>query len=202
MSLIELSLVLVVMGFLVGAGLLAWSSFIETRRMAKTASTFYEIKDCLMRRAVFSQKYPDYSQDLDCAAVPDPDTMDVDACLCERDARRLGQKALFSSKESPEAASSSGRFIVEDDARGQDSTAPTGFPGHGHQGGDPGGRGLRPGQPGQGRVGRRPELPVPGDRVGPIGQLGDFSPHPDFSNTRDDVVVIVTSGELLGIIDE
>ncbi len=57
-SLLEATLVLVVVGILLGIGLLSWSSFADSRRYSKTNSQLMQMKDCLVRCIVFTEHYP------------------------------------------------------------------------------------------------------------------------------------------------
>ena len=81
-SLVELAIVLVVVGVLLAAGVTAWRSVVETRKITKSASVLYQVRDCLIRRMAFSERYPTYTPNLafDCSNA-DP-MLDVDNCTC------------------------------------------------------------------------------------------------------------------------
>ncbi len=57
-SLLEIAIVLIVVGILLGIGLLSWSSFVDSRRYSKTNSQLMQMKDCLVRCIVFTEHYP------------------------------------------------------------------------------------------------------------------------------------------------
>lgn len=80
-TLVELALVIVLIGILLGAGYISWSSLAEARRIAKTRSVLNQAKDCLIQRITLDHRYPTYTSSPDCSAA-DP-TEDVDSCLCD-----------------------------------------------------------------------------------------------------------------------
>lgn len=54
----ELAIILVIIGILLGAGLLAWTSLAESRRVSKTRSQLESMKQCLVRAVLFTEHYP------------------------------------------------------------------------------------------------------------------------------------------------
>lgn len=90
-TLIEMSIIIVIIGIILGAGTLGWNAVIEGRKLAKARSTLYEVRDCLVRRMFYNNTYPSYTGDgtpaavgdnLDCDTRIDSPALDVDACLC------------------------------------------------------------------------------------------------------------------------
>lgn len=93
-TLIEMGIVLVIIGLLITAGAVGWSSVLEGRRIAKTASALYEAKECLLKRMFYSNRYPTYTGN-ETATLTDntlcsdttrfhPTIPDLDSCLCDK----------------------------------------------------------------------------------------------------------------------
>ncbi|MBG0775656.1 MAG: prepilin-type N-terminal cleavage/methylation domain-containing protein [Desulfovibrionaceae bacterium] len=80
-TLLELAIVMVIMGVLIAVGVGSWLSMTEGRRIAKTVSDLAKVKECLVKRAYYSGRYPSYSANLDCSGSYSHDA-DVDECLC------------------------------------------------------------------------------------------------------------------------
>lgn len=94
-TLIELSVVIVIIGIILGAGTLGWNAVTQGRRLAEAKTNLLEVRDCLLRRMYYNNTYPSYTGDttpgsaadnLDCVVGVggrfDAPAMDVDACLC------------------------------------------------------------------------------------------------------------------------
>lgn len=81
-TLLEIAIWMVVAGILLGAGVMAWSSFRDSRRLALTASQLYQIKDCLTRRVLHSERYPSWNSSA-AYAFCRYSFLDVDACMCQ-----------------------------------------------------------------------------------------------------------------------
>jgi prepilin-type N-terminal cleavage/methylation domain-containing protein len=130
-TLIELAIVLVVGGLLIGLGISSWVGFRDSRRLALAASLEYQMKDCLTRRVLHSERYPTWS-----GAVACDTTLDVDACMCSNGSPILdpwGKPFLFLSgwDTTPTArglgdvsSATSSQFVISDTARDQTRTAP------------------------------------------------------------------------------
>ena len=130
-TLIELGIVLVVAGLLIGLGISSWVGFRDSRRLALAASLEYQMKDCLTRRVLHSERYPTWKG----AAACDT-TLDVDACMCSNGSPILdpwGKPFLFLSgwdTTSPArglgdiSAGLTSQFVISDTARDQTRTAP------------------------------------------------------------------------------
>lgn len=68
-TLIELSVVIVIIGIILGAGTLGWNAVTQGRRLAEAKTNLLEVRDCLLRRMYYNNTYPSY-------------TGDLDSCLC------------------------------------------------------------------------------------------------------------------------
>ncbi len=79
-TLIELAIVLVIVGLILGVGIISWISLMKARKYAYSRSILYQTKNCLLKRITYSNRYPTYTPNLDCTH-PDP-IKDVDSCLC------------------------------------------------------------------------------------------------------------------------
>jgi prepilin-type N-terminal cleavage/methylation domain-containing protein len=82
-TLIELSVVLVIIGLIMFAGIAAWSTIVEGQRITSTRATMENIKRCLITRVMYSEAFPTWQMtNMDCAAPRSQ--FDVDHCLCGR----------------------------------------------------------------------------------------------------------------------
>mgnify|MGYP006275019855 CR=1 FL=1 len=80
---IELSIVIVIIGIILGLGLSSWMMLIEAREISKTQSVLRQTKNCLLRRMTHSLQYPTYTDNLTTNCTSKNDSKDVDACLCK-----------------------------------------------------------------------------------------------------------------------
>ncbi|MCK9241515.1 prepilin-type N-terminal cleavage/methylation domain-containing protein [Desulfocurvus sp.] len=83
-TLIELSVVIVIIGIILAAGTVGWNAVTQGRRLAEAKTNLAEVRDCLVRRMYHNNTYPSYTAGLDCqvgGSFSAP-AMDVDACLC------------------------------------------------------------------------------------------------------------------------
>ncbi|BBD08717.1 uncharacterized protein DFE_1991 [Desulfovibrio ferrophilus] len=135
---IELSIVLVIVGLIISAGAVGWTSVLEGRRIAKTASALYQAKECLIKRMFYSNRYPTYTGNTTTGTAADNtlcddntrhDLMafDVDNCFCSlRDA--WGQPLYFLEgvyESSPGVYTPmSDSYIVRNEAQGQTPVYP------------------------------------------------------------------------------
>lgn len=86
-TLIELSVVIVIIGIILAAGTVGWNAVTQGRRLAVAKTNLTEVRDCLVRRMFHNNSYPTYTANLDCEEGGNFDDdgtlgMDVDACLC------------------------------------------------------------------------------------------------------------------------
>ncbi len=134
-TMMELSIVIVIIGLLMAGGVAGFSAVMEGRRVAKTASILYQAKQCLLKRMFYSNQYPSYfdggtaadnTDDLDCAAGNLDVANDVDDCLCNLlDA--WGQPLLYLEGAWDDAGSDTrltGEFITDNPAQAQNATYP------------------------------------------------------------------------------
>lgn len=85
-TLIELSIVIVVMGIILSIGVASWMSLMHGYEVSQTRATLKAIKSCLSKRMIYTENYPNYSQDLkatDCTNDNYHKTNAVDYCLCQ-----------------------------------------------------------------------------------------------------------------------
>ncbi len=202
-SLVELAIVLIVAGILVGTGYTAWISLKSSREIAKTASILQQVKDCLVRRAVFDERYPSFNSTTAlCADM----TLDVDACLCQPGLGTDTWKRPVYYLAGVDAIGGLGNAarqnsIITDQARNQTRTAPaaasnaTDHLGAPHP--DVAFILLSYGPDG------KADSTTYGNRF-PVGRQANFLDsvnRPDFqTGHRDDIYLIVTSRELMDAI--
>lgn len=109
-SLIEMALVLVVVGIILGIGTSAWLSINDARRITVTSNRMQAAKNCLITRVVNSHRYPKYT-----SGYSDPNANEVDRCLGERiDA--WGQPIRFLEGFQDGGGTLAGACLVADDA--------------------------------------------------------------------------------------
>lgn len=136
-TLIELSVVLVIIGIIMFAGIAAWSTIVAGQRITATRAEMENIKRCLINRVMHSEAFPTWAwerTDMDCNFPRSQ--FDVEHCLCGKtDAwgnairyisglrtatEGLGE-ALAASPLTPPA-----HYVVADPVKGQVSTDPHG----------------------------------------------------------------------------
>ncbi len=81
LTLVELTMVMLIIGLILGLGIAGFQTLLHSQRLASTRSSLEQARQCLLRRMLFSDRYPGFSDDLTCAP-PVSDSVDVDACLC------------------------------------------------------------------------------------------------------------------------
>lgn len=82
-TLIELSVVLVIIGLIMFAGIAAWSTIVAGQRITATRAEMENIKRCLINRVVYSEAFPTWDlTGMDCATPRSQ--FDVEHCLCGR----------------------------------------------------------------------------------------------------------------------
>lgn len=82
-TLIELSVVLVIIGVIMFAGIAAWTTIVEGQRITATRAEMENIKRCLINRVMYSEAFPTWERaSMDCTAPRSE--YDVDHCLCGR----------------------------------------------------------------------------------------------------------------------
>ncbi len=137
-TLIEMSIIIVIIGIILGAGTLAWNAVTEGRKLAKAKSTLYEVRSCLVRRMFYNNTYPSYTGDGTTAtsdnvlcddtgaqmSVPDED---VDSCLCNV-VDPWGHPVFYVEGvvEDPagEALSAGTKYVTDNPAQGVNATNP------------------------------------------------------------------------------
>ncbi|MGE4299420.1 MAG: type II secretion system protein [Desulfovibrionaceae bacterium] len=123
-TLIEMAIVLIIIGLLVGVGVSTWMGMLSVRKYATTVSVLQQAKMCLLKRSFVSEQYPSYTTGLICGSN-DNDNNDVDACLCGgalHDA--WGRRIYFLDGRDSSNNVLAGGNVVADDARGQTRTEP------------------------------------------------------------------------------
>lgn len=82
-TLIEVAIVVLIAGILLGLGAGSWHALMEAREVAQTRSVLRQTKNCLLNHMVHNLYYPTFTAGLekDCDN-PNP-SRDVDACLCK-----------------------------------------------------------------------------------------------------------------------
>jgi prepilin-type N-terminal cleavage/methylation domain-containing protein len=75
-SLIELAVVLVIAGILLGIGSASWNMIYATRKIAITRGELRKVRNCIVNRIVADGLYPSFTADLS-----NPDSRTVDYCL-------------------------------------------------------------------------------------------------------------------------
>lgn len=82
-TLIELSVVLVIIGVIMFAGIAAWSTIVAGQRITATRAEMENIKRCLINRVVYSEAFPTWERtNMDCDTPRSQ--FDVEHCLCGR----------------------------------------------------------------------------------------------------------------------
>ncbi len=115
-SLLEISLVLLLMGLLLSLGTACWGTLVTSRRIAQTRSDLLLIKQCLVRHAAGSGRFPTYLSSTDCAQ--DQET-DLGVCLCRTRERDVwGNAVLFLEGRDSSGSSLAGKNIVDNAYQG------------------------------------------------------------------------------------
>lgn len=68
-TLVEITILLVVVGFVAGMAMLSWSSFAEARRAGQTKSQLRQMKECLQRAILVTEHYPRETDFKACSAA-------------------------------------------------------------------------------------------------------------------------------------
>ena len=198
-TLVELAIVILIAGLLMGIGIFSWQSMMKARRIAATRSALYQAKDCLLTRIASTNKFPDYSSPVDC---DNPDsTRDVDFCLCQiKDAwgKRI---VLLEGRDGTGCLSSSSRYVTRNKAASQMRATLT------SQIRDTHGKTIKrvafvlisKGEDG------KFDSKTYGDYFPNNDDLANCidpaNPIPDFSNNTDDIMIVITGNELQTILD-
>jgi len=192
-TLVELAIVLLIAGLILGVGIISWVSLMKARKYAYTRSILYQTKNCLLKRITYSNRYPTYTPNLDCTH-PAP-TKDVDSCLCgQRDAWGRPIFYLEGRDSSGQPLSNSSEFIIKNEPADQKNVT------------DVTSKVIDP----QNKTISKVAFVL--ISKGEDGQLDDLSysnlfngnsivgvinnPEPNFARKKDDVVVIVSDYEL------
>lgn len=96
-TLLETAIIMIFVGIVAGMVMLSWSSFAETRRIARARSQLRQMKDCLMRAMLVTEHYPRGADFEACGGAAGPDAWGNGlrwlvgagsgaSALCERDA--------------------------------------------------------------------------------------------------------------------
>ncbi len=126
-TLIELTISVVIIGIIVVIGVGSWQMLLKSRQLAKTRSDLLQVKQCLISRAVWSERYPSYNATsmqipANCSGGA---SLDVDACLCEGGVildEWGGRVHFIAGILDSGGASANGQFFIDDDAKGQNAT--------------------------------------------------------------------------------
>ena len=111
---IELSIVIVIIGIILGLGLSSWMMLIEAREISKTQSVLRQTKNCLLRRMTHSLQYPTYTDNLTTNCTSKNDSKDVDACLCKAGRKDAwGNRIRFISGVNATGQSLAGQFAID-----------------------------------------------------------------------------------------
>lgn len=79
-SLIETCLVALIVGLVLWLGVYSIEHMLKQGRESRTKARLVQVKDCLIKRAAFNNRYPTYEPDgVDCDEL----SFDVNACLCQ-----------------------------------------------------------------------------------------------------------------------
>jgi type II secretory pathway pseudopilin PulG len=186
-TLLEITILLVVIGFVAGMAMLSWSSFAEARRAGQTKSQLRHMKECLQRTILVTEHYPREADFKACSAAVGKDAWgnaprwlvgadSEGSGLCERDA------------------------VVSDEARGQTAASihndskiilPDA------EGGEQGGVAFA--LISLGKDGKAANATYDKLDTGPWAEIlasGSQPSPPDFSDNRDDMVLVVKAYEL------
>jgi len=90
-SMLEMAIVLVIAGIILGIGTTAWLTMNEARRITLTSNRMAAARDCLINRVVTGKTYPRYTPGGDYSQET---SQEVDRCLAQR-SDGWGQPILF-----------------------------------------------------------------------------------------------------------
>jgi prepilin-type N-terminal cleavage/methylation domain-containing protein len=202
-TLVELAIVLIIVGLVVSLGTAAWVSLMESRKVVQARSVLQQAKDCLVKRVVFSERYPTYNATAAGFCDDVNNDKDVNSCLCRPGIHDPWSGDIYYLSGIQDAANTSllGEPVVQDEAKGQYAVSPHDDSQALNTAGDtvedvafvllslgkndtPDGSGYAALQ-GNTRV-----------------SVIDAADPPDFSSAGDDVVLIVTSHELAAAVRE
>ncbi len=111
---IELSIVIVIIGIILGLGLSSWQMLIKARETAKTQSVLRQTKNCLLRRMTHSLQYATYTANLKADCSNKNNSKDVDACLCKPGRKDAwGNRVRFISGINATDESLAGQFAID-----------------------------------------------------------------------------------------
>lgn len=115
-SLLEVAIVLVIAGIILGIGTSAWLTMNEARRITLTTNRMRAAKDCLITRVVNSKKYPERAPTDDYA---NETRYEVSRCLAQRN-DGWGQPIYFLEGFRPGGAGLAGGCLFQDEALPED----------------------------------------------------------------------------------
>jgi type II secretory pathway pseudopilin PulG len=195
-TLLETALVLLLLGLLAGLAAGSGAALLAARKIAGTRVALEQAKACLLERARLGERYPTFSDGLDCGAAQDL-ALDVDVCLCAsvgREARDAwGGRLRFLQGLRDSGQGLAGEFFAANAPRGQSRIAPDAgshaIDAHGRQ------------RSGLAFVLLSLGPDAAADHASyslfPGGLLAaTLQTAPDFSSARDDLVLFVTADEL------
>ncbi len=118
-SLLEMSLVLLLIGLLLSLGTACWGTLATSRRITQTRADLSLIKQCLVRHAASGGRFPTYLSSTDCAQ--DQET-DLGVCLCRTRVRDVwGNAFLFLEGTDSSGSSLAGKAIADAVYQGQEA---------------------------------------------------------------------------------
>ncbi|WP_456324475.1 type II secretion system protein [Desulfonauticus submarinus] len=79
-TLLELAITITVVGFLIGVGMLSWTTMMKARKIAYTKSILNQAKNCLITRIISTNQFPLYTFPSNCNATHSNE--DINFCLC------------------------------------------------------------------------------------------------------------------------
>jgi prepilin-type N-terminal cleavage/methylation domain-containing protein len=87
-TLIEITLVLVIIGIILSVAVISWMSIKHGYEISQTRSKLRAVKSCLIKRMIYTERYPTYSKDLTVNSVTGEcvnynSSKDVDYCICQ-----------------------------------------------------------------------------------------------------------------------
>ncbi len=123
-TLVEIGIVLVIIALMLGFGVTAYMSLMETRKVGKAQSLLKDAKSCLFKRALVSERYPSYTPALTCGSGG-VSSMDVDDCICPSGMLDpWGQGIRFLEGVQGVGTGLAGSPFVDEIVRGQTRVAP------------------------------------------------------------------------------
>lgn len=118
-TLVEMAFVLIIIGFITVAAIASWSTLTAGRRIATTQGVLNNVKQCLIKRIIYSNQYPTYTANLDCSTVQPDLSQDVDSCLCKDGVDGYGQLVYFiEGLDEDNTTGLEGLYVEEDLAKG------------------------------------------------------------------------------------